>query len=444
MDVETLHLASATRWAPHPKAAPVLRRGDGDVFVTAANGTRTCAGGWSLEFRGVVPGKTYAAEVTAVGTGLAQPRDALICSAHWSLPPADQFRNGTQPWNYLIPDLADDGTTVRFRRVLQAPPGATTLVLRCTLRWAASGEAAWSLPEVAVLPEPPLPAPPVRVAVVTGQLSQRPRPMNGVATNLEYYGRLCEAACERYRPQLIALPEIALQWGLPGHAIDLAVPVPGPETEAFAAIARRHRVRIVLGLYERDGDAVHNTAALIAPDGRIDGRYRKVHLALGGEAEGGVLPGDAFPVVATEVGRIGCTICMDSSAAESARMVGLNGADFLVLPIMGDHRADRWSAGPPIHNDSRWLAIMRTRAMDNQLCMVVSRNCTQASCIIDRKGDVLAWNDGSEDAIMAEVGVDRDLRVWNGGCFVEANWLQRRPHLYGPFCDIRNVGSLPG
>jgi len=391
-----------------------------------------------------VPGKAYAAEVTAACTGLAHPRDALICSAHWSLPPADQFRDGTQPWNYLVPERVAEGGPMRFRRVLRAPAGAAVLVLRCTLRWSPAGEAAWSLPQVEVLGAPPAAAPAVRVAVVTGQLNQRPRPITSLATNLEYYGRLCEEACRRHRPQLIALPEIALQWGLPGHAIDLAIPVPGPETQALAKIARRHHVRLVVGLYERDGDAVHNTAVLIAPDGHLDGRYRKVHLALGGEAESGLLPGDAFPVVSTEVGRIGCTICMDSSAAEAARLVGLNGADFLVLPIMGDHRADRWSAGPPIHNDSRWLAIMRTRAMDNQLCMVVSRNCTQASCIIDRKGDVLAWNDGSENSIAAEVEVDRDLRVWNGGCFIEANWLQRRPHLYGPFCDVRNTGSLRG
>jgi len=40
----------------------------------------------------------------------------------------------------------------------------------------------------------------------------------------------------------------------------------------------------------------------------------------------------------TEIERIGCNICMDSSAAESSRMVGLNGAEVLLLPIMGDHR----------------------------------------------------------------------------------------------------------
>jgi predicted amidohydrolase len=154
------------------------------------------------------------------------------------------------------------------------------------------------------------------------------------------------------------------------------------------------------------------------------------------------LPGDAFPVVDTEVGRIGCNICMDSSAAESSRLVGLNGADFLVLPIMGDHRADRWTAGPPIYHESRWLAIMRTRALDNQLCMVVARNNAHGSCIIDRKGEILAWNEGDVEFIHADVELNPGYRVWNGGCFVDVNWLQRRPHLYGVFTDPANLGSL--
>ena len=67
------------------------------------------------------------------------------------------------------------------------------------------------------------------------------------------------------------------------------------------------------------------------------------------------------------------------------------------------HRASRWNRGGPIFNESRWLAIMRTRAMDNQLCMVVARNMVQGSCVIDRKGEVLAWNEGDQDFVLADV-----------------------------------------
>jgi len=229
---------------------------------------------------------------------------------------------------------------------------------------------------------------------------------------------------------------------LPESALDLAVPAPGPETDVFAEICRQHRMRILLGLFERDGDAVFNTAALIDPQGEIEGKYHKVHLAVGGETESGILPGDGFPVFDTEIGRLGCNICMDSSAAESSRMVGLNGADFLLLPIMGDHRASRWQPGPPLFNESRWKAIMRTHAMDSQVCMVVARNRAHGSCIVDRKGEILAWNEGDEDWITATVPRHDGYLTWNGGCFRAVNWMQRRPHLYGAFSDESNRGSL--
>ena len=212
--------------------------------------------------------------------------------------------------------------------------------------------------------------------------------------------------------------------------------------QPFRDLAARYRARIGLGIFERDGDAVRNTCLLIDTDGGTIGRYWKVHLAAGGEDTSGVLPGDTFPVFETAVGRLGCNICMDSSAAESSRMVGLNGADFLLLPIMGDHRASRFTPGTPLFNESRWLAIQRTHAMDNQLTMVVARNQTHGSCVIDRKGDVLAWNEGDRDHIVAEVPRDDGYRTWNGGCFRDVNWMQRRPHLYGAFVTPDCVGGL--
>ena len=114
-------------------------------------------------------------------------------------------------------------------------------------------------------------------------------------------------------------------------------------------------------------------------------------------------------------------------------MVGLNGADFLVLPIMGDHRAAPWSRGNPTFDEDRWRCIQRTRAMDNQLCMVIARNNSVGSCIIDRSGSILAWNDGTQPHIVAAVPRDDGFRKWNGLCFREVNWRQRRPQLYGAF-----------
>ena len=71
--------------------------------------------------------------------------------------------------------------------------------------------------------------------------------------------------------------------------------------------------------------------------------------------------------------------------------------------------------------------------MDNQLCMVVARNMSVGSCIIDRSGEVLAYNDGTREFVVADVAPDDGYRKWNGGCFRQVNWRQRRPQLYDAY-----------
>ena len=415
-------LAAAAAWSPHPTATPITTADGEGSFVTAANGSRTCCGGWQFEYTGILPGQSYALSAIARLDGIEHPRDVLTCTAHWARLPLDTSAEHVNysRWDYLLPESAGGGT-LRFARTARAPHGASVLVIRCTYRWATTGRAVWSTPQVAATEERVPLRRPVRIAVVTGHARSRPATVPAVRANVDHYGSLCESACRAWEPHLIVLPEVALQWGVRGHPLDLAVAAPGPETETFAQIARQYRVRLVIGMYERDGDAAYNSAILMAPDGTVDGRYRKVHLAMLSEALSGLRPGTSFPVFATEIGRIGCNICMDSSAVESARMVGLGGADVLALPIMGDHRADRWTPGPPIFNEERWRAIMRTRAMDNQLCLAVARNQAQGSCIVDRKGDILAWNEGDVDSIFAEADLDGDFRLWNGGCFRDVN-----------------------
>lgn len=435
MNVSAPTIERIEPWAPHAAAAPLTER-NGDTLAVSANGTRTCVGGWQIVYAGIEPGRRYTIDWDAGYLDVDHPRDRLRGKAYWEDLPADTSRPHGD-WHYLLPDIADG--RIRYRRSLVAPPGASHLTVRSTFRWSTTGEATWSLPDITVDDTDPA-APHTRVAVVTGTVTDRRRKYETMQDNIALYLPLCEQAIAE-GAELVCMPEIALQYQMPGHALDVAVSLDAPEVKVFADLAASSGTRILLGLFERDGDAVHNSAVLFGPTG-IEGNYRKVHLAVGGESESGILPGDGFPVFATDLGRIGCNICMDSSAAESARSIGLAGADFLLLPIMGDHRADRWTKGSPVFNESRWKAIMRTRAIDNQLTLVVGRNTSQGSCIVDRKGDFLAWNEGDRAYIVADVPRADGYRTWNGGCFTDVNWMQRRPHLYGEHADERNVGSL--
>ena len=434
-----LVLESVAPWAPHVQAAPLTERNK-DTLAVAANGTRTCVGGWQLTYSGVETGKSYLIEAEAEYGDVNRVRDVLRCEVFFGdLAPDASRRRGQEvkAWDFLLPEW--DDSSVRFSRCLVAPEDAGQLIVRYTFRWSVAGSADWKLPEITVQ-EAADETTPVSICVVTGRAGERKRRFESIQDNVDFYVPLCREAYEAEKPDLIVLPEICLQYGMKGSPIDLAVSAVGAETEPFANLAREYGIHVLLGMLERDVDAVHNSAVLFGPTGEVEGVYRKVHLAVGGEMDSGILPGDNFPVFDTQIGRIGCNICMDSSAAESSRMIGLNGADFLLLPIMGDHRAQfpDGSAWDP----DRFRAIMQTRAMDNQVCMVVAVNNSKGSCIVDRTGEVLVWNDGSTPYVTATVELADGIRAVSGGCLRGVNWMQRRPHTYGAFGDEKNVGGL--
>src|SRR5262245_15780072 len=57
----------------------------------------------------------------------------------------------------------------------------------------------------------------------------------------------------------------------------LAERIPGPSTDAFQKLAKKHRVVIVASLFEKRASGVyHNTAAIIDADGSLLGLYRKM------------------------------------------------------------------------------------------------------------------------------------------------------------------------
>src|SRR5688572_32243621 len=59
----------------------------------------------------------------------------------------------------------------------------------------------------------------------------------------------------------------------------LAETIPGPSTDAFTKLAKRHKIVIVASLFEKRADGLyHNTAVIIDADGSILGIYRKMHI----------------------------------------------------------------------------------------------------------------------------------------------------------------------
>jgi predicted amidohydrolase len=171
--------------------------------------------------------------------------------------------------------------------------------------------------------------------------------------------------------ELVVLPEAASTGFTPGvdpHRLwDLVSEVPGPVTEPVTDAARRLGVHVVFGTYERGPErgTVYNTAAVIGPDGRVLGAYRKTHLFCGEDRAGGgwVTPGDRAVVVDTDLARIGLMICFDGDFPELARIEAVLGAEVICRPSALLRSADIWEL------------TNRARAYDNHV-FVVAANAT--------------------------------------------------------------------
>src|SRR5262249_33431956 len=76
-------LVATEPWYSHPSAAPRVGSDGQAAYRTAANGTRTCYGGWQFEFEGLRPGGHYEVSTVARPEGIGLPRDTLLCEAIW-------------------------------------------------------------------------------------------------------------------------------------------------------------------------------------------------------------------------------------------------------------------------------------------------------------------------------------------------------------------------
>ncbi|MGA2179401.1 MAG: carbon-nitrogen hydrolase [Verrucomicrobiota bacterium] len=155
----------------------------------------------------------------------------------------------------------------------------------------------------------------------------------------------------------------------------LAEPIPGPTTDAFCKLAKKHKVVVIASLFEKRAAGVyHNTAAVIDADGSLLGRYRKMHIPddpLYYE-KFYFTPGDlGFKAWPTRYGKIGVLICWDQWYPEAARLTALQGAQILFYPTaIGWHPGEKKKDGERQHD--AWETIQRSHAIANGCYVAVA------------------------------------------------------------------------
>lgn len=214
---------------------------------------------------------------------------------------------------------------------------------------------------------------------------------------------------------------------------DLAEPIPGPSSLRLGKLARETGMVIVASLFERRTTGLyHNTAIVLDADGRLAGRYRKMHIPddPGFHEKFYFTPGDGdFRPITTRVGRLGILVCWDQWYPEAARLMALAGADLLLYPtaIGWDRRDDPQEQA---RQRDAWVTVQRGHAIANGLpllaCNRVGYEASPRegdpgiafwgqSFVCGAQGEILAQAEEAPCLLLAEIDLDRSeqvRRIW--------------------------------
>ena len=233
--------------------------------------------------------------------------------------------------------------------------------------------------------------------------------------------------------KLVVFPECALSgycFVSREEAAPVAEEIPGPSTERILAAAKALDCTVVVGLLERAGDQIYNSAAVITPQG-ILGTYRKLHLPCLGIDWHTALGDTPFPVFATPEARIGVSICYDCSFPEAGRILKLNGAQILVIPTNWPLGSDIWLHTPPVRATENHIHVIACDRVGEERGFRFAGH----SQIVDCNGAVLAQAGETEETILyAEIdapAADQNRVIRQEGVWEFDRIANRRPEMYG-------------
>ncbi len=347
------------------------------TLAISGDGKAYANGCWSLDMD-VSPGKFYEFKTFYRQTKVDLPNRSILARIVW------QGKDGMQVLQPEYPGTLRDETASGWNIIQQrymATEGAVTARLELAFRWDADGSVHFSeatLEEVQGIPSR---------LVHLATIHYRPENTGSSRENLELFSGYIHMAADNHA-DIVCLPEGITLVGTGKSYVEVSEPIPGPSTEFLGSIARQKNIYIVAGLLEREGPVVYNTAVLIDREGKLAGRYRKVALPRE-EIQGGVTPGNSYPVFDTDFGRIGMMICWDLQFPEVARQLAMQGAEVIFMPIWGGN-----------------LTLASARTIENQVWLV-SSSYDMKTGVFDLEGNLVVEANEQEPVAVIKVDLNK-------------------------------------
>ncbi len=241
--------------------------------------------------------------------------------------------------------------------------------------------------------------------------------------------------------QIICLQELYKTRYFPqykkGDMKSLSETIPGESTKVFSTLAKKHKVIIIMPIFERDRKGgFHNSAVVINTDGKLMPTYRKIHVPqdpLFYEKNYFKDGNSGYKIYKTKYGNFAILICYDQWFPEAARAVKLAGADLIFYPTaIGTIVGEKQKEGD--WHDA-WETVMRGHAIANSLYVVaVNRVGAEEklkfwgqSFICDAFGKILKKASKSKDEILiAKINLGLNKKISEDWGFMR----NRRPDTY--------------
>ena len=228
---------------------------------------------------------------------------------------------------------------------------------------------------------------------------------------------------------------------------DLAEPIPGPSTDFYGALARKHGVVLVTSLFERRAAGLyHNTAVVFERDGSIAGTYRKMHIPDDPAyyEKFYFTPGDlGFHPIDTSVGRLGVQVCWDQWYPEGARLMTLQGAELLIYPTAIGYESSDLPEEQQRQREA-WTTVQRGHAVANGLPVIAVNRTGHEPDPSGQTRGIQFWGSsfvcGPQGEMLARASVDREENL-----VVDID-LQRSENVrrWWPFLRDRRIEEFGG